>query len=194
MSQTANPPVISALQQKLSGVTGDSFLVLSVPAADAMTANVEAVRILGSEGFSGVYVALSKDYLSVSVALQKSGVDLSRIRFVDAISRMYGIAPVETEEVLYVDGPLSAEALVTGITESVRAIKSERRFVLLDSLTTILLYNSVESTVAFGTKLRQLLKREQAACIVVVAYMDSANQEIIEQIADDSSEIVSVTA
>ena len=187
---TVNAANFTGLEQRLPTLASDAFAVVTVPAQDASPASVEAVRILASQGFAGVYVSLSKDYLSVAAALGAAGVDLSRIHFVDAVSRMYGIAPVESPEVTYVDGPLSVDALARGIAESVSGLEQEKRFVLLDSLTTLLLYNSFEATIDFGRALRTMLKKMGAAGIIVVAYRDEVNADLLEKLKNGGGEIL----
>lgn len=182
------------LEGRLSRREAGAFSLLSVPAQEIMLANVEAVRLLVAQGYSGVYASLSKDYLSVSSGLEEAGIDLGKIRFVDAVSRMYGIAPVETGDVVYVDGPLSMDALMEGIATSIRSLKGGKRFVLLDSLTIVLLYNSLDETVDFGKALRALLKKEHALGIAVIAHTGTANAEVIGRLSKGDDEVVTVGA
>jgi len=183
---------LATLQATLPGLAPDAFAFLTVPAKDAMAANVEAVRLLTAEGAAGVYVSLAKDYLSVSAQLAAAGVDMTKVKFVDAVSRMYGIAPVPALEVIYVDGPLSVDDIIAGVQGSLKELPPGRRFVLLDSLTTVMLYNSIEATVDFGSTLRTMLKKAKAEGLVVVSYSDAMNEELLHRLESGGGEIVAL--
>ncbi|HTM68513.1 MAG TPA: hypothetical protein VL426_04385 [Candidatus Binatia bacterium] len=178
-------------REKIARLTGDEYLLMHVFVDEVSRANVDAVLAFQEQGYEGVYVSLSKDYLSVSTALEQAGIELGRLRFVDAVSRMYGIAPVESPEVVYVDGPLSVDALIAAVASSLAGLVGEKRFVLLDSLTTLLLYNSPEATLAFNRTLKELLKKERAAGVIVVAYRDTRNKDLLRALEKDGGEIVS---
>ena len=170
------------LRDALPDLSGNSMLLVTVPVSETMAVNAEALRTLETQGSAGVYVSLSNDYLTVSSALNEAGVDTGKLRFVDAASRMFGIGPVNSKEVVYVDGPLSTDSILEGITQTMRDLKGSKKFVLIDSLTTLLLYNSLEATLAFRNALRELLKKEGAAGIIVIAYRDSVDRELVEKI------------
>ena len=179
-----------ALQERLPDIAADAFIVVTVPVVDATKTSVETVRSLAARGFSCVYVSLSNDYISVSSLLEEAGVDLRRIKFVDATSRMYGIAPVESPEVVYVDGPLSTDSIIDGIGSCVRAIGGDKRVVLFDSLSTLLLYNTTDAALAFEKTLKNLLKKEGAAGIVVLAHGENVNDDLVSKLKKNGGEVV----
>jgi len=179
------------LSDKLQRLQKDDLLLANVYAEDVTDAAVAAAATLTSQGLSGVYVSLSKDYLSISVQLEVAGADVSRLKFIDAASRVYGIAPVESEEVTYIDGPLAIEPILGAVASSLWGLKG-RRFVILDSLTAILLYNTPEKTLAFGDRLAALLKKEGVAGVIVLAYQDSINEELVHKLEVSGGEAVIV--
>jgi len=183
------PKDMPSLGDKLKNLPQNAFLLANVYAEDVTHVAASAAATLTGRGFSGVFVSLAKDYLSATVLLEVAGADVSRMKFIDAASRVYGITPVESSEVIYVDGPLSIDPLIDAVAASLEAL-SGKRFVVLDSLTSILLYNTPEKTLAFGKKLRTLLKKEGVIGVVVLAYQDSINQDLVQKLEKAGGEAV----
>lgn len=174
---------MKTLHEALPRLTGPAMLLVTVPEDATAAANADTLRSLALQGFQGVYASITSDYLTVSSALDEAGVDLKKLKFVDAASRMFGIGPASSPDVLYVDGPLAMDSILDGIRKLVAAIPGARKFVLLDSLSTLLLYNSLDEVVAFRDRFRDLLKQEKCAGIVVVAYRDALDPQLTDRLA-----------
>jgi KaiC/GvpD/RAD55 family RecA-like ATPase len=174
-------------------LSGGDIVVVAATAEGISGANAEAVRSLVERGYGGVYVALTEDYLSVSAELASVGVDVRGIKFVDVVSRMYGIAPVSAPEVLYVDGPLSVDAIIGGIASSLRSVSGSKKFVLVDSLTALALYHSTEATLAFSDALKGLLLKEDAAGVVLLPLKGDHDDDLVRGLRSAGNDVVSAS-
>jgi KaiC/GvpD/RAD55 family RecA-like ATPase len=166
--------------------------LLQVPIEDAMSVNVEAITILQSLGYEGIYITLSKDYNELSKLFTEKGVDMSKLMVVDGISQMYGIEEVEEKNVCYVSGPIATDAISESITQMVKTMSNEKKFVFLDSITTVLLYNSLERTLQFSKFLTQVLKDLQISEIVVSVSQGFANKELIKELTKISNKVINL--
>jgi KaiC/GvpD/RAD55 family RecA-like ATPase len=164
--------------------------LLQVPMEKAMDVNLEALRVLQTLGYEGIYITLSKDYKDLTKIFRKEKINLGKLAFVDGVSQMYGIGAVDAPNVKYVSGPLSLDGIVAAITDIIPVMKSKKKFVFLDSITTVLLYNSLERTLKFSEFLTASLQRLQVAGVVTSVSKGFANDNLIRELTKMSNEVI----
>jgi len=192
---TINKTDITKLLAEKFGRLGQGWItLLQIPIERAMDINIEAIKTLQSLGYEGVYITLSKDYVELSKVFQENNIDMGKIAFIDGISQMYGIGKVEAPNVNYVEGPLSIDAIVESITEIAPNMKSGKKFVFLDSITTVLLYNSLERTLKFSSFLTESLKKMGVVGIVVSVSKGFANENLVKELTKVSNEVINLQA
>jgi len=165
---------------------------LELPIEKAMDVNVESIKILQSLGYEGIYITLSKDYVELTKMFREQGIDMGRLAFVDGVSQMYGIGAVDSPNVKYISGPISLDGIVAAITDIVPAMQSKKKFVFLDSITTVLLYNSLERTIQFSEFLTMSLKRLEVLGVVVSVSKGFANEKLIKELTKMSNEVIKI--
>jgi hypothetical protein len=69
-------------------------------------------------------------------------------------------------------------------------MKAPKKFVFLDSITTVLLYNSLERTLKFSEFLTSSLKRLQVAGVMVSVSKGFANDNLIKELTKMSNEVI----
>ena len=185
-----NINVTSLLKDKYAKLGQGWVTILEVPIEDSAKINIEAIRILQSMGYEGIYITLSKDYVDLSKLFREEGIDLGKLAIIDGISQMYGIKQVDSPNVTYVAGPLSIDAISESIQRIAPNIKEQKKFVFLDSITTVLLYNSLERTVRFSEFLLETLKKLQLVGIVVSVSRGFANEALLKELTKLSNEVV----
>ena len=154
--------------------------------------NIEALKILQALEYEGVYVTLSKDYIELSNMFRKQGVDMGRLAFIDGVSQMYGIGAVDAPNVKYISGPISLDGIVAAITDIIPIMKAEKKFVFFDSITTVLLYNSLERTLKFSEFLNTSLKRLEVAGVLVSVSEGFANDALIKELTKVVNEVIKI--
>lgn len=164
--------------------------LLQIPVEKTMEINIEALKILQALGYEGVYITLSKDYTELLNIFRAQGIDMGRLAFIDGVSQMYGIGAVDSPNVKYISGPISLDGLVAAITDIIPVMKAEKKFVFLDSITTVLLYNSLERTLKFSEFLTTSLKRLEVAGVMVSVSKGFANDALIKELTKMSNEVI----
>ena len=186
--------VTELLKKKYAQLGQGWVTLLQVPVKNSLRVNIEAIRVLQSMGYEGIYITLSKDYLELSKILREAEIDLGKLAFIDGISQMYGVKQVKDSNVTYVAGPLSMDEISQRITEIAPAIKMPKKFVFLDSITTILLYNSLARTIRFSQFLNNTLKKLNLLGIVVSVSSGFANEALIKKLTNLSNEVINLQA
>jgi KaiC/GvpD/RAD55 family RecA-like ATPase len=187
-----NINVTELLQDHFSRLSHGWVALLQIPVEKTMEMNVEALKTLQSLGYEGVYITLSRDYIELSKTFREQGIDMGRLAFIDGVSQMYGIGAVDAPNVKYISGPISLDGIVAAITDVIPVMKSKKRFVFLDSITTVLLYNSLERTLRFSEFLTNSLKRLEVAGVMVSVSKGFANDTLIKALTKMSNEVIVV--
>jgi KaiC/GvpD/RAD55 family RecA-like ATPase len=187
-----NINVTKLLKDHFSRFNHGWVALLQIPVEKTVEMNIEALKTLQSLGYEGVYITLSKDYVELSKLFRDKGIDMGRLAFIDGISQMYGIGAVDAPNVKYISGPISLDGIVAAVTDIIPAMKSEKKFVFLDSITTVLLYNSLERTLKFSEFLTTSLKRLEVAGVMVSVSKGFANDNLIKALTKMSNEVIKI--
>jgi KaiC/GvpD/RAD55 family RecA-like ATPase len=185
-----NINVTDLLKDHFSRLNHGWVTLMQIPMEKSAEVNMESIKVLQELGYEGVYVTLSKDYKELTNLFRKSGVDMGKLAFIDGVSQMYGIGAVDSPNVKYVSGPISLDGIIAAITDVIPVIRSKKKFVFLDSITTVLLYNSLERTLKFSEFLTTSLKRLQVAGVVTSVSKGFANDQLIEELTKLSDEVI----
>jgi KaiC/GvpD/RAD55 family RecA-like ATPase len=185
-----NINVTDLLKDHFSRLNHGWVALLQLPMEKAMSVNIESIKVLQELGYEGIYITLSKDYKELTKIFREQGIDMGKLAFIDGVSQMYGIGAVDAPNVKYISGPISLDGIVAAITDIIPAIKVEKKFVFLDSITTVLLYNSLERTLKFSEFLTASLKRLQVGGVVTSVSKGFANDNLIKELTKMSNEVI----
>ena len=120
------------------------------------------------------YVTLNKTYNSLKLRFEKEKILSDRIVFIDAITK--SMEPVEnTQDCYFVSSPQALTELSIVTSEF---LSQNIDFVILDSLTTLLIYQkNVDSVVKFVTKMVNTSKKENSHMIFFV--LDTSEHQLL---------------
>jgi len=111
--------------------------------------NRKIVAELVSKNIPGVYVTLNKPYENVRNYLKDEPVDISKIIFIDAVTKTLGGNMKKTEDCLFIGSPENLSDISIAMDQAIMAIPKKDKFLFFDSLSTLLLYNSVDVVAKF---------------------------------------------
>jgi KaiC/GvpD/RAD55 family RecA-like ATPase len=182
--------VTKLLHEKYQRATPGWIVLLQVPVEHAPKVNVESITILQELGFRGIYISLSRDYPEISAHLRGQGVDMEKLTFIDGVSEMYGVEKVDSPYVTYVASPLSFSGIMDAVRENVVTHSADKKFVLLDSITTVLLYNSLSRTMEFSNVLTTFLRQAGVTGMVVSVSKGFANEKLLRELSKVADEAI----
>lgn len=133
---------------QISKLPKNWIVLVSTSAKDYMGVNAKILKYLLSKNASGIYVTINKPASSVRSYLVKNKVPVSRMYFVDCVSRLMNADTEKAEGVIFVH-PQNLTGIALAINEMISAIKGEK-FLFFDSLSTLLIYNNVGSVEKFS--------------------------------------------
>jgi hypothetical protein len=188
--------ITALLQEKYKALKKTGWItLLNAPIERHMEVNVEAIRVLIEDmGFHGIYISVNRSYPQLIETFTHYGLDVSKLRFVDAVSQMYGAMPVNNNQCKYVQGPLNISAIVTSVREFLKEMTTQKNkiFVFIDSITTMLLYNHFPRTIKFSKFLTEDLKKTKVNGIMVSVAAGMTSERLIKEVKQFCDEVIDI--
>ncbi len=184
-----NSGILDAIKKHEEG----AVVMVEVPTEAYFESNIDSLKQLLRQGFDGVYVSFQRPFNNVHHLFKKHNLDTSKLLVVDITSACSGeiigkhplCIPVAT---------INVDEIVRAIIESLSMLKSRKRFVFIDSITTIALYQPLSETLRFSEFLvRTVKKHEPGAFTSVIIFnvaKDLAQKPFIRDVALRADEVV----
>ena len=138
---------------------------------------------------SGIYINVSRSYDNISEIMTSKNIDISRLFFIDCVSLSTGIKPVKKDSVLYVNSPSDLTEISIVLDQLVQTIPMQERFLFLDSLSALLIYNSSNITSKFAHFLT--VKMRQWKIIgILIALEKETDEKLISLISQFADKII----
>jgi KaiC/GvpD/RAD55 family RecA-like ATPase len=169
--------------------------LVQVPSESHLQVNVEALKVLISEmGYKCIYITLGKTCGELEKMYKQEGVQTDNIYYIDAISQMYGESKINTKRCTYTAGPLDVQSITVNVRELLAKLGEGKKCVFLDSVTTVLLYNSLSRTLRFSQFLTQSLKSMDVTGIMVSIAKGKSTVQLIKELSKYCDEVVNISA
>jgi KaiC/GvpD/RAD55 family RecA-like ATPase len=97
----------------------------------------------------GIYVTMNKSFYHLTEILQGEKIDTSKIQFIDGITRGTGRKEIPAKNCVYIEAPHDLVGINVAINECLEKIGDDNGFLIFDSISTLLIYNSPESVEKF---------------------------------------------
>jgi len=111
--------------------------------------NLGIVKHLTDNNIPGVYVTLNKPFGTMQNVFKRNQIDARLVIFIDAVTQTAGGEIEKTDKCLFIGSPDNLSDISVAMDQSVRALPSKEKFVFFDSLSTLLMYNNVETVSRF---------------------------------------------
>jgi len=156
------------LDQKVKAMPDNSVTLISSKSEDHGTVVSKTLDILiNQKGMGGVYVSVSRPYEFIVSTMQGAGVSSDDLYFIDCISRMAGKSTHDKpDNVVFVENPSSLEEVSMYLDRMLGKVKSGKKFLFLDSLSSLLIYNSDKSVKEFTHFIINKIRLENIAGVI----------------------------
>ena len=133
-----------------------------------------------SVSIPGIYLSLNKTQASIEKILQGSGIDTKKLFFIDCVT-----SEKKKEDVLHIH-PTQLELLTTAIKSFIQEIQGEK-FLLIDALSTLLIYNNPNKVAQF---VKEITEFASANYVTVIAFSPKTKgEELLEKIFNFFDEV-----
>ncbi len=142
------------------------------------------VEMVREWGMQGIFVSANKPYCTVEETFRKLGI-MDKIIFVDCASRLAGVNPTD-ERVVLVNSPGDLTQLAITLGKSIEQVEHQR-FLVFDSLTTLLIYSKVELLMQFAHSLGITMRAKSVTCFFLAVDQEATKEmlKFLSTIADE---------
>jgi KaiC/GvpD/RAD55 family RecA-like ATPase len=167
--------------------------LVQVPAGNHLQINTESLKILIDEmRYKCIYITLGKTCTDLDKMYKQAGVKIENIYYIDAISQMYGESRSDTKRCMYTAGPLDVESISSAVRTLLASLGEGKKCVFLDSVTTVLLYNSLPRTLRFSQFLATNLKSIGVTGIMVSIAKGKSTNQLIKELSKLCEEVINI--
>jgi len=172
------------VKQKLGKLNLDNALVLIlVDSKHYNEVNIELIKYLNvDKHLPGVYVTVNKPYATIKRIMEQNKINTKTIIFIDAISKLTGDKSKKTADCLFIGMPNDLTGLSVAMNEAVKSLPTKKKFLFLDSLSTLSIHNSAGSVNQFAHFLTANM-REWGVMGVIISLERETEQSLIDQLA-----------
>ncbi len=165
----------------------DDAIVLVVTDGSGYNAAVRRVAYtLASRLDGGVFLTANRPTETLRPAFEEAGISLRGIHFLDCVSSLTGIAPVASPQTVFIESPTLLEKMFMRADQVLRRQPGPRRFFIVDSLSSLAVYNGAQPVMEMMHALvgRLRLQRIGAAFLLVERQSDGALRDALSPLCD----------
>jgi hypothetical protein len=185
LENTVQPKHDAGIAETLEGLDKPIVLALIDP-VHYQDALVELVRYFTGKTPRGIYVSLNKPFAVLSKAFDKAGIQTGNLFFVDGITNVPSIEDNSDHSCLGSGVDLSN--LCIGISKAVNRYADDK-FIFLDSLSTLLIYNDPRAVAKFAHLLTEKMRRWNTSGSLLTVEMN-AERDVVSQLAPFCDKVV----
>ena len=138
------------LKQRLKAHNEGSVVVIKTPVENYLETNISSVKSMVDNGYYGVYLSFQRPFKNISSIFEKNGINLEKIFVVDCASVFSDSVHELNLHNVNMDSGFDVDIIVEKICKSLGFLKSNKKFVFVDSLSTLALHKSFSETLLFS--------------------------------------------
>lgn len=143
----------------------DYILLVTVDAKKYQKTVVDVVKsLVNDEMIPGIYVTLNKPFDIIQRTLANNNIDTRLIIFIDAASRT---EPRKIENCLYIGSPEKLSDMSVAMDQAVKALTTDEKFLIFDSLNTLAIFNKPETVARFAHFLTAKMREWKVKGIII---------------------------
>lgn len=176
------PSIEEEFREKIKDLK-EYIILASVEAKLYQEANLEIIKYLTqTENVPGVYVSLNKPYNIVKASFDKKGIDTRLIIFIDAVTETAKGKTEKTKNCLFIGDPTNLSDISLAMDQAVTALPGDEKFLFFDSLSTLLIYNHINTVARFihflSTKMRVWKVKG-----IIISLQKESDKELISELS-----------
>jgi len=152
---------IKGLTKFIKNLPTNKIVLFFINPVNYMDVNLEIVKIITIQNkFSGIYITVNRPFTTLVEIMKKKGIDTDKIFFIDCITKMVptpkGVSLLTkkqyevTENCIFIPSPSRLTEIGLALSEALAGMKEPKsKFLYLDSLSTLLIYNDIETIAKF---------------------------------------------
>lgn len=156
---------------------------------DLLLMNV--VKYFCQNKMNGIFVTLNKPGADLLELLEEHKVDCANLFIVDGISKKRDQKGVPNPRISFIDTPQDLTDMETRILEFIQKLPPGKKFFILDSLSTLMIYNAEKTVERFVHNLGERLRAREFQSVFII--MEGTRSEIMNVLSQFSDKVIRAT-
>lgn len=165
----------------------DWMVLLSFKNSDYLQSLSKMVDYLtDASKMEGVIVILNRPYDDYVKFLTRNNIKTDKLFFIDCVTKLSENQPVRDKNVLFMMNPMNLSDIAIAISQLLSNIKNKNKFLVLDSLSTLLIYHDSNTITQFMHFIASKLRNENVKGVIILLERDMKEQigAVVSQFAD----------
>jgi hypothetical protein len=167
---------------------GDEAIMIITSGEELMRTNTQIVKTVMDDRNLCLYVAVNQPYARLKKTLESGKINTDRVFFIDCITETSGGKAERASNCLYINSPSRLTELGISIMQALQAMPG-KKFLFLDALSTLIIYNSSKSIAKFSHFLITRVKLLGLAGIFIVVEKE-IDEMLLSQIKQFCDKVV----
>jgi archaellum biogenesis ATPase FlaH len=156
------------IEEKVGAMADNAVILISSKSEDHTLVVSNALNALvNKRGMGGVYISVSRPSESITSTMDSAGIPAEDVYFIDCISQMAGKGQQGADSVVFVENASSLEEITMYLDRMLTKVQSQKKFLFLDSLSSLLIYNTEKSVKEFTHFLINKIRLENIAGVIL---------------------------
>ena len=182
---------ISKLEDTLTNLPREYITMFLVNSRDYFSINLRILEHLcNTKKLPGIYITVNRPYETIVKILENNEISTDNLFFVDCITTIAGCKTKRSDKCLYVS-PNFLTDLAIATDQWVQAIPGTEKFLFLDSISTLLLYNSAGTVAKFSHFLTGRMRLWNLTGVFMSLEKEN-DPNILERISQFCDEVITI--
>ena len=160
----------------------DNIFLLEIPAERYIETNINSIKSMINYGFMGVYVSFQRPFNNILALFKRNKILLDQVFIIDHATGFSGEKTISHTRGMSFSQNFDVEVTINAIIDNLLTLDCDKKFVFIDSLTTLALHQSFFDTSRFAENLIESIKDNDIKNVSIVFNIaqDLPQKNIIE--------------
>jgi len=176
------------VEKELNNITEGSIVLIETNVENSNELNLTLIKVLTVKDY-GFILSASRPYSNLISFYKKNNINTEKLFFLDCVSKSETKNKENISNVLYIENLSDLTHILISIDEIVKKIKS--KYIVIDSINTMLIHNKAE---VFARFLHSLMTKLRLNLVngLFISFEDEKNKEIRAEIAQLCDKVIKV--
>lgn len=157
----------TAINKALEEHDTAAIFLLETPAENYLDANIASVSSLLKNGFEGIYLSFQRPFKNISTLFERNDIDIQKLIVIDGATAIAGKINEKNPRCVQLSRGFEVDDISENIFLSLPRLKSKNRFVFVDSLTTLSLYEPLSKAMNLPKYLMNKMEKNEIRNVVL---------------------------
>ena len=138
----------------------------------------------------GIFITTNKPAVNLVEELKKEKIDLTNVFLIDTVSKRSGEEEAASHNIIYIESPENLTELDSAVNDCIEKVQGKNRFFVLDSMSTLLVYNSERTVEKFMHSLSGKARAKQFKTVFTLA--SETRQETLNILSQFCDKIIEI--